>query len=182
MKKGYEYLKVFLYIIFFIVLIISSYLIIVNIKQYETISTKVMVSEEDISLYKNNVNKIEEYVNKTSDTTLKSAVNILKSDGLYKIMPNTKLSYRDIYELNNYFLNSITNDGWITSFRRINKDKGNDTSVTLLVSRANYLNKKLSDNGFLVQETSNNRINDDYEVLINNYYYMSTIILSVMEG
>ena len=141
MKKGYEYLKNFLYFAFFIVLIVSSYLIIVNIKHYEVISDKVIVSEEDIASYKNNVNKIEEYVNKTSDTTLKSAVNILKSDGLYKIMPNTKLSYRDIYELNNYFLNSVTNDGWITSFRKLNKDKGNDTSVTLLVTSANYLNK-----------------------------------------
>ena len=108
-----EYYKVVLYTIFGLMIVMASYCIILNVHHYNAISSEVTVSDidSDYKDYINNVNKIEDKVSKLADSELlrniKSTVEVMKKSGVFRLMPKTKLSYHDLYDLNGFFIEKL---------------------------------------------------------------------------
>ena len=189
MKRFFdEYFKMIMYTVFGLILVMSSYMIIVNIHHYRELSTKINVSEADVDYinYKNNVNDIDELLNKYSkkDTKLFMALNnarvMLKTSGVFRLMPNTKLEYHDLYQLNDYFLNDLINDSWVMRLKEVNKNKNYDEMITILTNSSKYLDTHFIDNGLTLYDSYNeSKIRDDYETILKNYLYFSNIILNM---
>lgn len=179
-----EYLKTIIYIVFSIVLVVSIYFIVINIRHYKALSHEVVVSEADTSYtsFKKNVNDIENRLNNKNLTSLKKTFNVLKDGGVFRLIPNTKLTYYDLYNLNDYFMNDIINNCWVTSLKAINKNKNNDDMINILVNNSNYLNNHFIDNGLTLYDSySESNIQNDYEMILNNYLSFSKIILEMID-
>ena len=181
-----EYIKAIMYTVFGLILIMSTYLIIINVHHYNALSSTITVSDVDTNYvnYKKNVNEISKLLNKiNSNASLNKTYNVLKQGGLYRIIPNTKLTYHDLYQLNDYFINDILNNCWFSDLSKLNKNKSNDKIIKLLVDNANYLNKHFLDNGLTLYDSVNkDKIYDDYSIIIENYYMFSSVILSMSKG
>ena len=180
-----EYLKIIIYAILSIILVLSAYFIIINIRHYKALSQDVMVSEAD-TLYtdfKNNVNGIENKLNNKNITSLTRSLNVLKDGGVFRLIPNTKLTYYDLYNLNDYFMNDIINNCWISNLKSINKDKSNEEMINVLISNSEYLEEHFTNNGLTLYDSySETNIQNDYKLVLNNYLAFSRIILRMIEG
>ena len=184
-----EYLKIIIYIIFGIVFVVSTYLVIINIHHYKSLSQEIVVSEIDIDYknFKSNINKIEDKLNDYKDdkniTSLKNTLAILKNGGIFRLIPSTKITYYDLYILNNYFMNDIIDNCWVVSLKGLNKDENNDKIVNLLINNSKYLDSHFNDNGIILYDSYNiDSIKNDYNMILKNYLSFSDVLLSIIGG
>jgi len=181
-----EYYKIILYTILGLMIIMSSYIIILNIHHYHAISLEVAVSDIDSEYksYIDNVLKIEDNIDKVKDSDLvlglNKTIDIMKNSGVFRLIPKTKLSYRDLYELNDYFLEKLVNDGWVKYIKPHYLNTNYDDDINILINNAKYLNKTLNDNGLIMYDVKNDRkIIDEYHFILKNYEMFSKVILNI---
>ena len=181
-----EYYKVVLYTIFGLMIVMSSYCIILNIHHYNAISSEVTVSDIDTDYkeYINNINKIEDKVSKLSNSELarniKSTVEVMKKSGVFRLIPKTKLSYHDLYDLNDYFIERLINDCWVRYFNMTKLGSSHNDIANMLISNANYINSHLTDNSLTLYDSKDDsKIIDDYHFIVRNYVMYSNIILDL---
>ncbi len=181
-----EYYKVVMYTIFGLMIVLSCYTIIINIHHYHSLKDTVSVSELDSNykIYKNNVTLIEESVDKISDKDIKTSFNnivaILKKDGVFRLVPNRKLEYHDLYNLNDYFIEELINEIWVSNINKLDISKEYQEEINLLINNSGYMNSYLIKNGLLLYDDRNSqKIIDDYHFILNNYSMFSSIILKI---
>lgn len=184
-----EYTEIIMYTICGILIILSSYTIIVNINHARYLNKEVFVSDKDHNLikFKDNIIKLENAFNNSSNNTYKRIVYLMKNDGLYKKIPGDKIRYKDLYFLNNYFLDTIINDGYISSIKVNNQvDKIVDKYIYNLINNANYICRELENNSNYQYDVLNNdirdAINEQYQMIVNNYLQLSEIILEMSDN
>lgn len=183
-----DHLKIVLYAIFGIVLVMSSYTIILNVNHYQSLSKTTVVSEidNDYSIYKKNVNLIEKYLeeHQFKDNkmylSLSKVLNGMKSNGVYRLIPKTKLNNKDLYELNNYFIEELINNGWISTIKEYEVSNNYQDTIDLIINNSNYLDQILINNGLVLYDSSlDNKIEDNYHFLLLNYMMYSKVILNI---
>ncbi len=184
-----KYLDFIIYTICGLLFVISSYNIIINIHHYRHLNKTVTVSDIDKNYndFKDNVLKIETKIAKISKNGMYSdfsfVLNKLKSDGLYRLMPSQKLHFTDLYQLNNYFVDTLINEGWI---KRLKNDSGNsyyDEFMETLINNSNYVKKELLNNcnfSYDMRNDIRSTINEEYQFIVNNYKVYSFIVLSML--
>lgn len=184
-----KYLDFIIYTICGFLFVISSYNIIINIHHYRHLNKTVTVSDIDKNYndFKDNVLKIETKIAKISKNGMYSnfsfVLNKLKSDGLYRLMPSQKLHFTDLYQLNNYFVDTLINEGWI---KRLKNDSGNsyyDEFMETLINNSNYVKKELLNNcnfSYDMRNDIRSTINEEYQFIVNNYKVYSFIVLSML--
>jgi len=181
-----EYKDIIIYTICGILIILSSYTIIININHARFINRSVYVSEMDSQLktFKNNIVAIEKEVNSKENSNLKRILYLLKNDGLYKVIPGDKLKYEDLYFLNNYFIDTIINDGYISNMKVYMEFDGvYEEFVHNLILNSNYVNREMENNSNYQYDVLNNdirdTINEQYQLILNNYLNFSNIVLEM---
>lgn len=186
-----EYLNIVINSIIGVMLILSTYSILININHASFINKTIVVREidNDFKIFKDNVLKIENLllsskVKKNSDLISKTLL-VLKKDGVYRLLPGDKLKYSDLYELNNYFLEMIINEGWISTLKQNDKinNNFNNEYMNVLIKNANYLNKELLNNSNYYYDVKNNEIRDvlmeEYLFILENYKSFSSFVLEL---
>ena len=184
-----EYLEIVIYTICGIILIFSSYLIIINIKHATYIDRIVSVSmmDNDLLTYKENVIKLESNLESNKNISLNKVLMLLKNDGLYKKMPGDKLNYQDLYSLNNYFIDVIINEGYFSNLK-INENISDiyDKYVSVLIYNSKYINRELENNSNFHYDVLNNEIRDSmnevYQMILHNYKEFSYILLEMCDS
>ena len=180
-----KYYKVILYTIISLIFVMSVYIIVINIKHYKSLSYVVTVNEADSDYvnYKKNVNEILYNLGKKSNSNLNSTFATLKNGGVFRLIPKTKLTYRDLYELNNYFINDIINNCWFSKLKEINKSDMNNKIIEIIINNSEYLNNHFINNGLTLYDSyDDNMIQDDYYLILKNYLAFSNVILSISKG
>lgn len=175
-----EYFKIIVYTIFGLILVLSSYMIIINIHHYEALSSKITVSELDVDYakYKKQVNDISEIVKVNS--SFSDTLKVLKNGGVFRLMPKTELSYSDLYELNNYFINNIVDDCWVSKLKKINKNTFNEEKMEIIINNAKYLNREFINNGLVLSDNRGEKIiKDDYYMILKNYAVFTDIVINM---
>lgn len=183
-----EYLKKIICVVFGLVFVISMYFVIINIRHYEALSQKVTVSDADTSYikFKENISHVENKLNHYSDskgTSLQRTLNVLKNGGVFHLLSHTELSYYDLYKLNDYFMNNVINDCWVSNLKGLNNNKTNDQLVNALINNSTYLDNHFINNSLTLYDSySENSIQNDYEMILNNYLSFSDVLLSIIES
>ena len=187
-----EYFKMIMYTIFGLLLIIASYSIILNIYHMKSLSLDAFVSEIDTSYsnLKNNINRIDNILDnyqEDDDNTLYLTINYvitsLKNDGVFRLMPNSKISYQELYSLNDYFMEILINNCWVAHLKPINKDSSLEEIVKLLITDTNYMRTRLVNNSLTLSETiGNDLINNDYQFILKNYEKFSYVVLEISKN
>lgn len=175
-----DVIKIVLYLILGMLLVMSSYIIILNINHYNSLSSSVVVSEADNDYlkYKENIKSLEEINN--LDSKLTKVLDIMKKDGVYRLIPKTKLTYKDLYVLNDYFINELINNGWVSIIQDYSISNKYQETITLLVNNSNYLNAIFNNNSLsLFDSKLNNSIEDNYHFILSNYLTYSKLVLSI---
>ena len=179
-----EYLKIITYTIFGLIMILSSYMIIINIHHYNSLREKIVVSEidSDYTKYKKQVNDIGELLNKkNTNASLNDTYQVLKNGGVFRLIPKTSLSYHDLYELNEYFINEIINNCWVSKLKTLNKNTLNEEMINILISSSKYLNNDLLNNGLvLYDDLSDDKIHDSYYTILKNYVAFSNVVINII--
>ncbi len=185
-----EYLKIVMYTVFGLLMIVSSYSIVLNIRHYNSLSDVIYVSElsVDYKKYRDNITMIENNLNKQDSLDgelsvyLKNMLNVLKKGGIFRLLPNTKITYADLYELNEFFMEEIINNSWISDVRMKLEDKKYDEEINFLISNSKYMRHYLINNGLILRDNGvEDKINEDYEFILKNYRYFSDLILKLSE-
>ena len=182
-----EYYNIVMYTIFGLILVMSSYVIILNVHHYNALGTKVIVSEldNDYKKYKDNITKLDNNINTISDNDnmklyFSKALAIFQKDGLFRILPQTKLEYGDLYKLNTYFIDEIINNCWVITFQNLEISKKYQNIVDYIISNARYIDDYLSKDSLILYESNNkSRIINDYHMILNNYAAFSDVILDI---
>ena len=183
-----ECLKIVLYTIFGILLVISSYTIIINIHHYQSLTDVVIVSEadNDYSKYKDNINVIEEKLNTFQNkngkeyTNLIKTLTIMKKGGVFRLIPKTKLKYQDLYQLNEYFMEELINNNWVTNIKKLEISEKYQDVVTMIINNSNYLNSVFTNNSLILSDSKqDNKIEDNYHFILSNYLMYSNIVLDM---
>ena len=179
-----DYIRIVMYTIFGIIFAMASYVIILNIHHYRSLSTTVTVSEidADYSKYKENVLLIEKSLN--SDTneylSLTKVLNTMKQNGAYRLIPNAKLKYKDLYQLNDYFIEELINNSWVSYLQNLEVSKDYQDTIDMLISNSKYLNTVFTGNSIILYDNSlDNKIEDNYHFILKNYMMYSNVILSM---
>lgn len=189
-----EYLEVFLYTICGMLLILGSYNILINVNHASYLKGKVIVRDIDSDYleYKNNVLAIENNLtlknqNSNMYKSISNALNIMKREGAYRLLPGDVLGYSDLYTLNNYFIDEIINESWISSLKQIKDfdNNYNNNYMNVLIKNANYVNKELLNNSNFHYDVRNNDVRDtiqeEYQFIMSNYKNYSAFILGLSE-
>ena len=191
MKKFIEeHHNFFLYGICIIIFVLSIYNIIINFKHAAFLNEKVTVmdSSNNYKKFKDNILLIENNVNLYPNSNLHpffiKMINLLKDGGAFRLFPNDKLSYVDLYNLNNYFQEVIDN-GW-TPYVDTLEDNNvyYNEYVNILIGNANYIDKELLNNSNYAYNSSNvirNNIDEEYNFILNNYWKLSSLILEISD-
>lgn len=182
-----DYIKIIMYSLFGVIFAISSYLIILNINHYNSLSSTIKVSEidDDYSKYKENVLAIEKKLDtiKSDDKSylsLTKALTTMKKDGVYRLIPKQDLNYRDLYNLNDYFMEQFINNSWISYLKELEISSKYQDIINMLVNNSNYLNKVFTANSLILYDsTLDNKIDDNYHFILKNYLMYSSVILSM---
>ena len=142
--------------------------------------------DNDYSIYKKNVNLIEKYLeeHQFKDNkmylSLSKVLNGMKSNGVYRLIPKTKLNNKDLYELNNYFIEELINNGWISTIKEYEVSNNYQDTIDLIINNSNYLDQILINNGLVLYDSSlDNKIEDNYHFLLSNYMMYSKVILNI---
>ena len=185
-NKLEEYHSFFIYSICILLFIISIYSIIINFKHARFLNEKVVVSDSsnNYNEFKNNIvlieNNLSIYKNSRLYNPLNQIVTLLKKDGVFRLFPSDKLSFSDLYNLNNYFKNVI-DDGWFANINDLDIDYYNEY-IDLLINNANYIDKELLNNSnysYNLDYSIRNNINEEYKYILNNYNKLSFLILEI---
>ena len=185
-----EYLKIVMYTVFGLLMIVSSYSIVLNIRHYNSLSDVIYVSElsVDYKKYRDNVTMIENNLNKQDSLDgelsvyLKNMLNVLKKGGIFRLLPNTKITYADLYDLNEFFMEEIINNSWISDVRMKLEDEKYDEEINFLINNSKYMRHYLINNGLILRDNGvEDKINEDYEFILKNYRYFSDLILKLSE-
>lgn len=187
MKARGEYLKIIMYFIFGITIVMASYLIVLNIHHYKSLSQNVIVSEidNDYSKYKENIVLIEEKINNYKNTndvypSLSKSLTTMKKGGVFRLVPKTKLSYKDLYDLNDFFMEEIINNNWVRDIKELEISTNYQEIINMLVNNSKYINSVFTSNGLTLYDDSlDNKISDNYHFILKNYLMYSNVILSM---
>ena len=96
------------------------------------------------------------------------------------MIPNTKIGYRDLYNLNEYFIEELINNGWVSNIRKHDISNKYQDEVDFIINNSNYINSVFVNNGLLLYDDNNShKIVDDYHLILNNYTMYSSIILNI---
>lgn len=187
-----EYLDIFVYVLCGVILICGSYNLIFNINQAKTLRRNTIVRDNDINYkeYKGNILIIENEIKKINNESVKNRIrhvlSLMEEDGVYKLFPYDKITSLDVYNLNNYFIDSLINDGWTASLK--NLVKGNDiydNYVKSLVNNYEYIDKELLDNSnywYKVDDTSiRDNLEEQYKSVLTNYCLYSRMIITIVK-
>ncbi len=186
MKTFYkESLKIIMYTIFGILLVMSSYIIIFNIYHVHSLSETTIVSEmdKDYKIYQDNIRLIEESINKHTIKDNKlylSLTKVLNSMKINKLIPKTKLNNKDLYDLNDYFMEKLINDSWVSTLKEYEFSNKYQEEIKELVDNSNYLNNILTSNSLISYDSkTNNIVGDNYHFVLTNYMMYSKVILNI---
>ena len=146
-----------------------------------------MVSEidSDYTKYKTNVTLIEEKVNKlinheNSNSSLLKTVEILKKDGIFRLVPKTKLTYQDLYNLNDYYIEELINNSWVGNIQKLKVSQKYQNIISMLINSSNYLNSVFTNNSLVLFDSNlDNKIEDNYHALLSNYLMYSNVIIDI---
>lgn len=184
-----EYLKMIMYTIFGLLLIISSYSIILNVHHMKSLSFEVFVSDIDTSYvnFKKNISEIDKVLDNYHENgdnslylTINYVITLLKNDGVFRLMPNTNITYHDLNNLNDYFMEVLINDCWVSHLKQINKRSELEEVISLLINDSNYIRTRLINNGLVLSEsTSDDLVNNDYQMILKNYEKFSYVVLEI---
>ena len=139
MKKYYiKYLTYFSNLLMLFLLLISFSFIYDNYRHALYLDDVIKVTDNDIYIkdYRKNIEKIhnnldnyqynggkylDTYENVTElKQSLDTCLRHFEDNGLSKLNDGDELKYKDIYDLNNYFYNSLVNDCWVTNLNKVN--------------------------------------------------------------
>ncbi len=179
-----EYIKIVLYLLIGLLLVMASYVIVINVNHYSSLLDNVTVSEadNDYKVYKANVILLEEKINKLNNhkNSFEQVLNIMKKDGVFRLIPRTRLSYKDLYRLNDYFVEELVNNSWISGIQELDKDNKYQDIMMMLVNNANYLNSVFTNNSLVLYDrTLDSKIEDNYQFILRNYMMYSKVILNL---
>ncbi len=182
-----EGIKIIMYTIFGILFAMSIYIIALNINHSKSLNNTVNVSEldEDYSKYKNNVTLIEEKIRKNDDAStlhlaLSKSLNQMKSGGVFRLVPKTKLSFKDLSEINDYFMEELINNNWVHNISELDVSLKYQDIILMLVKNSNYLSKVMINNGLILYDSGlDNKVEDNYHLILNNYLMYSNVILNL---
>ncbi len=182
-----DYIKIIMYSLFGVIFALASYIIIININHYRSLSYTINVSDidEDYSKYKDNVLQIEKKLNDISsdDKTYLSLTKVLttmKKDGVYRLIPKQELNYRDLYNLNDYFMEDFINNNWVSYLKESEISTKYQDTLDMLINNSNYLNKVFTGNSLILYDDSlDNKIEDNYHFILKNYLMYSSVILDM---
>ena len=186
-----EYTNILIYSITGVMLVLGTYSILINVNHASFISNKIVVREidNDFKVFKDNVLQIENLLLKgkvkKNDRLISKTLSLLKKDGVYRLLPGDVLKYSDLYNLNNYFIDSIINDGWISTLKQSSdiSNNFNNEFVDDLIKNANYLNKELLNNSNYHYDVKNNEVRDvlmeEYLFILENYKSFSSLVLEL---
>ena len=179
-----DYIKIVIYLICGILVVMSSYIIILNVNHYNSLLASTVVSEidNDYLKYKDNIELIEEFVNNSNNSNgkLTKVLEIMKKDGVYRLIPKTKLNYKNLYNLNDYFMEELINNGWVSNLKSLDESNKYQDTITLLVNNSKYLNDVLTNNSFTLYDSNlDNSIEDNYHFILSNYRMYANVILNI---
>lgn len=185
-----EYLEVLTYTICGILIIIGAYNIIININHTRYLSEKIVVREIDSTFreLKDNVIMLEDILSKSNNNSslkrgLQYSLNILKKEGAYRLLPGDVLGYNDVYELNNYFLDQLINESWVSNLKTVDNNKIDNRYVEVLINNANYVNKELLNNSNFCYDVKDNNIRnplqEEYNLVLKNYKDYSFLLIEL---
>jgi hypothetical protein len=104
----------------------------------------------------------------------------MKKDGVYRLIPKTELSYQDLYTLNDYFMEELINNGWVSNIIKLDVSSKYQNIIMMLVNNANYLNAVFTNNGLTLYDGNlDNKIEDNYHFILSNYMMYSNVILDI---
>ena len=104
----------------------------------------------------------------------------MKQDGVYRLIPKTKLTYHDLYVLNDYFMEELINNGWVSNIKSYDMSSEYDDIIMMLVNNSNYLNSMFTSNSLILYDGKvDNKIEDNYHFILRNYLMYSNVILSI---
>ncbi len=185
MKTCDDYLKVVMYTIFGIIFAMASFIIILNIHHYRSLTDTITVSDIDNNYekYKENVLLIEkELDNLDSDNKLimSKTLTTMKQDGTYRLIPNAKLTYQDLYQLNDYFIEELINNTWVSYLQNLDISKNYQETITMLINNSKYLNRMFIGNSLILHDNNlDNKIEDNYHFILDNYLMYSNVIYDI---
>lgn len=126
--------------------------------------------------------------------------NILNSnEGLLGKSEGMKLGFNDVYNLNNYFINSLIDQCFISDISWVMKDEvlqdsnfAREVAIQynvndILSNNSMYIKDELRDNSSYYYNTAvsnamiRNDLNSSYRLVLRNYYDFSKIILNLSE-
>ena len=185
-----EYIDIVVYAFCGLILALGSYNIIINVNHSKYINQKIVVRDVDSNFkeYKDNLSLIEIEKNKVDDYKMVNDINklldLMKSDGAYRLFPKDNLSVIDLYNLNNYFIDTIINDGWTTIFKKYSDNKVSDDLIKSLINNYEYINKELLNNSnysFNLKNDLRDEMQEKYNGILNNYCLFSRLILNMVK-
>ena len=181
-----EYIKIVLYLLIGLLLVMASYVIVINVNHYSSLLDNVTVSEadNDYKVYKSNVILLEEKINKLNNhkNSFEQVLNIMKKDGVFRLIPRTRLSYKDLYRLNDYFVEELINNSWVSGIQELDKDNKYQDIIMMLANNANYLNSVFTNNSLVLYDrTLDSKIEDNYQFILRNYMMYSKVILNLCD-
>lgn len=212
MKNSLEkYLHFVLIILLVLVFSISSYYLIINIFHNSSMNKKVYVSESDVyyKKYKNNIMEIKENLSNyqynknihkydyntmnSLHSKIKYCYNILNSND-NGLVAQSYLSYNDVNNLNNWFINSYIDKCFTTNLLSINNLSNSKLkqqfinsrfSIDILTNNSLYIRDELKDNSSYYYNTNyfntkiRNNLESSYQFILHNYSDFSNIILEL---
>lgn len=190
-----EYLDIVMYTICGVLLVLASYNILINYNHATYLNNKVVVSDNDNSyrVYKENVLKIENKLSEMNNRNkeyfyLQNVLYLMKNDGTYHLLPGSELGYYDLYTLNNYFIDIIINNGWISTLKQVDNFNTtiNDSFINALVNNSDYINKEILNNSNYHYDVKRNEIrktiDEEYKAILSNYKNFSDLILELCDN
>ena len=189
-----EYLHIIMYAICGILLVLGSYNILININHYSYISKSVVASDGDSNYkeFKNNLAIIEKNIsnyhgNKNNKLyyAVSNTFDILKQGGVYQLLPNSKIGYEDLYQLNNYYLSNIIDVGWTSNLKSVVNNDHYNKIMDYLIKKADYFHQELLNNSNFQYDIKDigerDSLDEKYHFLLDNYCFFSSLLVEISQ-
>lgn len=205
-----KYLYYIKFVLLFLIFCIAFYYLVINIFHSTSLNKKVYTSSSDnyyrkyqLNIdainanlknytYKNNKYAYDNNTMHSINNRLAVCYNALNSQkGLFGIR-NENITYYDVYELNNNFINSLidkcfhSNLLWITSSKDSKLKEeilSKQNMINTLANNSSYIKDELKGNSSYsyrttyLQRNVRNDLESTYQFVLHNYYDFSQIIL-----
>ncbi len=207
-KKILDYLVKSLVLI---LILISFSFIYDNYRHSTYINDNLIVTNNDVYLkeYKKNLNAIKnnldnyqyseskykdnyEKMNLLNQKLNSCYLHLTNDKGIYKLEAGKKITYYDIYELNNNVYNHLINDCWVTNLNKIdmessyfNKMNTFQNNINMILSNSKNLKNRLLSNSLYSFGSINskfmvyNPLRDSYDEVTRIYDDTSKIVLDM---